>query len=48
MLISAVQQNDSVRYIYTFFLIFFSIMVYLRRLDEVPCAAEYDLVVYSF
>ena len=31
-----------------FFLIFFSIMVYLRRLDEVLCAAEYDLVVYSF
>ena len=38
--ISAVQQSDSVLHIYILFLIFFSIMVYLRRLDIVPCAIQ--------
>ena len=35
MLISAVPQSDSVIHRYTFFSIFFSIMVYPRRLDIV-------------
>ena len=34
-------------YIHTFF-IFFSIMVYLRILNIVPCAIQSDLVVHSF
>ena len=37
VLISAVQQSDSVIHIYTFFFIFFSIMVYHRILNIVPC-----------
>ena len=40
VLISAVQQSDSVIHIYTLFFIFFSIMVYPRRLDRVPCALQ--------
>ena len=40
VLISAVQQNDSVIHIHTFFLIFFSIMVYHRILNIVPCALQ--------
>ena len=32
-------------YIYIFFLIFFSIMVYPRRLNIVPCAVQQDLSV---
>ena len=35
-------------YIYTFFFIFFSIMVYYRTLNIVPCAIQQDLVVYPF
>ena len=35
-------------HIYTFFFILFSIMVYLKRLDIVPCAIQYKLFVYSF
>ena len=48
VLISAIQQCDSVThtYIYTFFFIFFSIMVYLRILNIVPCALQQDLVAY--
>ena len=51
MLISTVQQNDSVIYIlyiyiYTFFVTFFSILVYHRILNIVPCAIQKDLVVY--
>ena len=38
VLISAVQQSDSVIHLYTFFFIFFSIMVYARILNIVPCA----------
>ena len=50
--ISAVQQNDSVtciyidRYIHTFFFMFFSIMVYPRRLGIGPCAMQQDLIAY--
>ena len=39
-LISAVQQSDSVIHIYTFFFIFFSITVYHRMLNIVPCAIQ--------
>ena len=42
MLISAVQQSDSV--IHIFFFIFFSIMVYHRILSIIPCAVQKDLV----
>ena len=38
VLISAVQQSDSVILTYTFFFIFFSIMIYHRILNIVPCA----------
>ena len=44
VLISAVQQSDSVLYIYIyidiFFFIFSSIMVYHRILNIVPCAIQ--------
>ena len=60
MLISAVEQSDSVMhmcvcvcvyiyiyiYIYIFFFLFFSIMAYHSILNTVPCAMQYDLVVY--
>ena len=36
VLISAVQQNDLVTYMYTFFFIFFSIVVYCRIVNGVP------------
>ena len=36
--ISTVEQSDSVIHVYTFFFIFFSIMVYHRILNIVPCA----------
>ena len=39
--ISAVQQSDSGMHIYKFFFyVFFSIMVYRRRLDTIPCATQ--------
>ena len=38
VIIPAVQQSDSVIHIYTFFFIFFSIMVYHRKLNIVSCA----------
>ena len=31
-------------YIYTYFFIFFSIMVYYRILNIIPCAIQWDLV----
>ena len=40
VLISAVQQSDSVICIHMFFLIFFSIMIYPRALNVVPCALQ--------
>ena len=47
MLLSDIQQSDSVVhiYIYIFFFIFFSILVYYRVLNIVPCAIQYHLVV---
>ena len=52
VLISTIQQSDSVVHIYTFFFIFFSIMVYHRILNIVPCRnytvqIQQDLVVYQ-
>ena len=48
VLISAVQQSDLYIYIYTHILfIFFSSMVYHRILNIVPCAVQWELVVYS-
>ena len=40
MLISAVQQSDSVIHIHTFFSIFFSTIVYYRILNIAPCAIQ--------
>ena len=40
VLISTVQQSDSVMHRYIFFFIFFSIMVYYRILNIVPCAIQ--------
>ena len=40
MLITAVQQSDSVIHIYILFLIFFFIMVYHRTLNIVLCAMQ--------
>ena len=48
LLIFAVKQSDSVTHIYTLFFIFFSIMVYLRTLNIVPCALQYDSIVHPF
>ena len=44
VLISTVQQNDSVIHMYAFF----SIMVYHRILNIVLCDVHEDLVVYPF
>ena len=44
MLISAIQQSNSVIHIYTFFFIFFSIMVYHGILNRIPCALQKVLV----
>ena len=46
VLIFAVQQSDSVTYI--FFFIFFSIMVYYRTLTVVPCSIQQNHVAPSF
>ena len=48
VLISAVQQSESVIHIYTFFFIFFSIMVYPRTLNIVHCTTQQNLVVHLF
>ena len=45
---AAVQQSDSFIHTYTFFLIFFFIIVYHRVLDIGPCAVQQDLVVYLY
>ena len=47
MLISTLQESDSVTHIYILH-IFFSIMAYHRILNIVPCAMHQDLLVYSF
>ena len=47
-LISAGEQSDWVVNIYTLFFIFFSIMVYHRMLNIVPCAIQQDLVYISY
>ena len=44
MLITAVQQSESVMHIYIY--TFFSMMVYHGILNIVPCDIQYDLVVY--
>ena len=45
---AAVQLSDPVIYIYTFFLILSSIMVYTKRLDIVPCAVQKtSLLIHS-
>ena len=48
MLISAVQQGDSVIHMYTLFFRFFSIMVYPRILNIAPCAIQQDLFLTLF
>ena len=40
VLITDIQQSDSVIHIYTFFFIFFSIMVYHRIFNVVSCAIQ--------
>ena len=46
VLITVIQQSDSGIHTYSFFFIFFSIMVHHRILNIVPCAIQWDLVVY--
>ena len=48
--ISAVQKSYSVIYLYTFFFVFFSIMVYHKILNIliVFCAIQKNLVAYPF
>ena len=46
VLISAVQQSDSVIHISIFFFIFFSVTVYHRILTMVPHPLQLDLVVF--
>ena len=46
MLISGVQQSDSVISVYIF--LFFSITVYDKILNIVACAIQSDLVIYPF
>ena len=43
VLVSTVQQSDSVIHIYTFFLLFFSVMVYPRILNRVPLLSIHSL-----
>ena len=47
VLISGVRQSDSILYTHAYF-IFFTIMAYHGILTLVPCAVQYDLVVYPF
>ena len=47
MLTSPVQQSDSVIHMHTFIFIFFSIMVYHRILNIVPCAISRTLSYLS-
>ena len=48
VLISTVQQSDSVLYIYIYIYTFFSIMIYHRMLNIVPCDIQQYLVVNLF
>ena len=48
MLISTVQQSDSVIHMHAFIFIFFSIMVYHRILNIAPCAIQQDLFCFTF
>ena len=49
VLISGIQQSDSLRYIHIFFFRFFSIVDYYRILNIVPCAicAYYLSIAYN-
>ena len=47
VLITAMQQSDSVTHVYILFHIF-SIMVYHRILNTVPCAIQQGLVIHLF
>ena len=48
MLISAVQKSDLVIHIHIYyFSIFFSIVVYHRILNIVPCAVQWELIIRS-
>ena len=40
VLIPAVQYRDSALYMYTFFSIFFSIVIYLKTVNIIPCALQ--------
>ena len=50
MLVSGVQQSDSVIHIgvYIYIFRFFSLIDYYRILSRVPCAIQYVLVGYLF
>ena len=45
---SAAKHSDPVIHIYTLFLILSSITFYPKILDIVPCAVEWELIVYPF
>ena len=47
-IIPLTEQFNQFSFFYTKFFIFFSIMVYHRILNIVPCAIQYDPVVYLF
>jgi len=52
VLVSSVQQSDSVLYIYihthTHSFSYFSIMIFYKILNTVCCTTQWDLVVYLF
>ena len=48
VLVSDVEKSDSVTYMYMFFFVFFSIIVYHRILNVVTCSIQQDLVAYPF
>ena len=45
---AAVQPSDSVIHVCVFIFIFFSVMVYHRISNTVPCAEPWDLVAFLF
>ena len=45
VLISVVQQSDSVTHIHTLFFVFFSVMAYHSILNIVPCAILYSRIL---
>ena len=47
LLVSTEQQNDLGIHIYTFFNILFSIMVYHRSLNILPCAVQWTSYIHS-